>query len=65
MTVDVPDVDLSAAWRRVLGDLVLAVGDDDPITAGEAAWWLVSDPLGASPPEGSLWSSAPGTACVL
>jgi hypothetical protein len=40
MTVDVPDVDLSAAWRRVLGDLVLAVGDDDPIAAGEAAWWL-------------------------
>ncbi|NDH88317.1 MAG: hypothetical protein EBY61_06770, partial [Actinobacteria bacterium] len=26
MTVDVPDVDLSAAWRRVLGDLVIESG---------------------------------------
>lgn len=40
LSVEVPDVDLEAAWRRVLGDLILAVGHDDPIAAGEAAWWL-------------------------
>lgn len=40
LSVDVPDVDLAAAWRRVVGDLVLAAGSDDPIVAGEAAWWL-------------------------
>ena len=40
LTVEVPDVDLVAAWRRVVGDLVLAAGDGDPIVAGEAAWWL-------------------------
>lgn len=40
LTVEVPDVDLAAAWRRVIGDLVLAAGSDDPVIAGEAAWWL-------------------------
>ena len=40
LEVDVPDVQLSAAWRRVICDLVLAGGTDDPIVAGEAAWWL-------------------------
>jgi len=40
LTVDVPDPDLTSAWRRIVCDLVLAVGDDDPIAAAEAAWWL-------------------------
>lgn len=40
LEVDVPDVQLSAAWRRVICDLVLAAGTDDPVVAGEAAWWL-------------------------
>ena len=40
LTVEVPDPDLAAAWRRVVGDLVLAAGSDDPVVAGESAWWL-------------------------
>lgn len=40
LDVEVPDVQLNAAWRRVLCDLVLAAGTDDPVIAGEAAWWL-------------------------
>jgi len=40
LTVEVPDPDLDAAWRRVRGDLVLAAGSTDPVEAGEAAWWL-------------------------
>ena len=40
LSVEVPDTDLEAAWRRVVGDLVLAAGSDDPIVVGEAAWWL-------------------------
>ena len=40
LDVDVPDVQLSSAWRRVLCDLVLAAGTDDAVIAGEAAWWL-------------------------
>lgn len=40
LDLDVPDPDLTGAWRRVVCDLILAAGDDDPVTAGEAAWWL-------------------------
>ncbi|MEM9521910.1 MAG: hypothetical protein AAGA37_21560 [Actinomycetota bacterium] len=40
LELDVPDVQLDAAWRRVVGDLILAAGSSDPIVAGEAAWWL-------------------------
>lgn len=40
LDVDVPDPDLTSAWRRVVCDLILAAGDDDPVAAGEAAWWL-------------------------
>ena len=40
LDVEVPDVQLSSAWRRVICDLVLAAGTDDPVEAGEAAWWL-------------------------
>ncbi|MDG1876508.1 MAG: hypothetical protein P8I99_03720 [Acidimicrobiales bacterium] len=40
LEVEVPDVQLSSAWRRVICDLVLAAGTDDPVVAGEAAWWL-------------------------
>jgi len=40
LDIDVPDVQLSSAWRRVICDLILAAGTDDPVIAGEAAWWL-------------------------
>ena len=36
LSVEVPDTDLEAA-QRVVGDLVLAAGSDDPIVLGEAA----------------------------
>lgn len=40
LDIEVPDAELGSAWRRVICDLVLAAGTDDPIEAGEAAWWL-------------------------
>lgn len=40
LSMAVPDEDLEVAWRRVIGDLVLAAGSNDPVEAGEAAWWL-------------------------
>lgn len=36
-SVDVPDAELSVAWCRLLGDLVVQVGSDDLRIAGEAA----------------------------
>lgn len=36
-SVDVADADLEAAWRRILGDLVVQAGSDDPLSAAEAA----------------------------
>ena len=37
LTVDVADDDLGTAWRRILGDLVVQAGSDDPRSAAEAA----------------------------
>ncbi len=37
LSVDVADVDLGTAWRRILGDLVVQAGSDDPASAAEAA----------------------------
>ena len=37
LSVDVADVDLGTAWRRILGDLVVQAGSDDPRSAAEAA----------------------------
>ena len=40
LDIEVSDVALTAAWRRLVCDLILVAGDDDPVVAGEAAWWL-------------------------
>ena len=40
LQVEVPDLELTAAWRRIVCDLILAAGDTDVVAAGEAAWWL-------------------------
>lgn len=37
LAVDVADADLGAAWRRILGDLVVQAGSDDPRSAAETA----------------------------
>ncbi len=37
LSVDVADADLGTAWRRILGDLVVQAGSDDPGSAAEAA----------------------------
>ena len=37
LSVDVADADLGTAWRRILGDLVVQAGSDDPRSAAEAA----------------------------
>lgn len=37
LSVDVADADLGTAWRRILGDLVIQAGSDDPGSAAEAA----------------------------
>ncbi len=37
LSVDVADGDLGTAWRRILGDLVVQAGSDDPGSAAEAA----------------------------
>ncbi len=36
-SIEVADVDLGTAWRRILGDLVVQAGSDDPRSAAEAA----------------------------
>ncbi len=38
--IDLPDSDLTEAWRRVICDLIVEAGSDDPLTAAESAWWL-------------------------
>ncbi len=38
--VQVPDALMVEAWRRVVPDLVIAAGSDDPLEAAEAAPWL-------------------------
>ncbi len=38
--LELPDVELAEAWRRVVCDLVLTAGSGDVVAAGEAAWWL-------------------------
>lgn len=37
LSIDVADVDLATAWRRILGDLVVQAGSVDPLEAAEAA----------------------------
>ena len=37
LSVDVADADLGTAWRRILADLVVQAGSDDPGSAAEAA----------------------------
>lgn len=37
LTIDVADADLGVAWRRILGDLVVQAGSDDPRSAAETA----------------------------
>ncbi len=37
LRVDVADADLGTAWRRILGDLVVQAGSDDPGSAAETA----------------------------
>lgn len=40
LTIDVPDPDLSEAWRRILPDLIVQAGADDRVAAAEAAPFL-------------------------
>lgn len=37
LAIDVPDTDLGEAWRRIVPDLVVLAGGDDPRVAAEAA----------------------------
>ena len=37
LTIDVADADLGVAWRRILGDLVVQAGSDDPRSVAETA----------------------------
>ena len=37
LSIDVADADLGVAWRRILGDLVVQAGSDDPQSAAETA----------------------------
>ncbi len=37
LSVDVADADIGTAWRRILGDLVVQAGSDDPHSSAEAA----------------------------
>ncbi len=37
LTIDVADADLGVAWQRILGDLVVQAGSDDPVSAAETA----------------------------
>lgn len=39
-TIEVPDLRLGEAWLRILPDLVIAAGSDDPLVAAEAAPFL-------------------------
>jgi len=40
LSVEVPDADLTEAWRRIICDLIIEAGSDDPLAAAESAWWL-------------------------
>lgn len=40
LDIELPDADLTEAWRRVICDLIVEAGSQDPLAAAEAAWWL-------------------------
>jgi hypothetical protein len=40
LDIELPDAELTEAWRRVICDLIVEAGSNDPLAAAEAAWWL-------------------------